>query len=142
MFAFFLTPLGRRIAIGAGIVLAVVVLFRWYGNYQYYAGREDEKATASQAIAKAATDARNAARAQLQTEREQLEKETTALAQSRAQFERDRRRVDAQFRDRLAAITTASKEDSQRVVSTPDSGLSDLVRTLNLELRPKPAALP
>lgn len=135
MFALFLTPLGRRIAIGAGIVLALVFCIRWYTNHAYNQGREDEKATASQAIAKAANDARNAARGELLAEREQLEKETAALAQSRAQFDRDRRQIDLQINSRLAAISEASRKDSQRVIETSDDGLDDLIRQLNSELR-------
>lgn len=137
--AFFLTPVGRRVAIGAGILVLVLFALRLYGNRQYSKGREDEKVTASQAIAKAANDARTAARSEIQKEREALNVEAAALAQSRAQFERDRKQVDVQLRDRLNAIATASRNDNARINQTSDDALDSLLRSLIGELRGKPA---
>jgi hypothetical protein len=142
IFAFFATPLGRKIGIGAAILLSVLVLLRWYGNRQYNAGRDDEKVTSSKAIEKAANEARDAARAELNTERANLEAASIALAQSRNQFDRDRKQVDAQINSRLTAIANASKEDSTRVLETPDVDLDALIRSLLGELRSAAAPIP
>lgn len=132
---FLLSPLGFKIAAGIVIVLAGFGLLRLYGNAQYYKGREDEKQSASEQSRKEADKARDAARAELQKEREQVASDRASLAASRAQFQQDRQRLDVQMRDRLAAIAAASKGDTNRVLETPDAGLSDLVRMLNSELR-------
>jgi hypothetical protein len=140
MWAFFVTPLGRRIAIGAGITLAVAFALRWYGNRQWYAGREDGKAAIAEDLEREVTKARNEERARLKAERDQLALERQSLADGRAQLERDRQSVDRAVIDRLYSIEESLRNENLRVTETPDSGLADLVRTLNRELRAGSAA--
>lgn len=135
MFAFFATPLGRRIGAAVGIALAMFMLLRWYGNRQYYAGRAEENKAFGGDMLKVANKARDAARLELQAERDALAKAGDQMRQARAQFDRDRVKSDTVVRDRLASIDASLREDNSRVLSTPDSGLSDLIRMQLADLR-------
>lgn len=139
MFAFLMTPLGRRIAIGGGILILSLGALRLWGNRQYAIGREDEKASSSKMLAEMATKARDDARNELMAEREALAADRTALDQSRAQFLADRRQVDTQLQARLNTIATAARQGTNVVSQTPDDGINNLVRTLLADLRTSPA---
>lgn len=141
MFAFFATPLGRRLGVAVGTILAVVMLLRWYGNRQYYAGRDEERKAFGGDMLKVANQARNSARAELQKERDALATAGDQMRQARAQFDRDRAKSDGIVRDRLASIDATLREDNSRVVSTPDSGLSDLIRSQVADIRARRAAI-
>lgn len=136
MWLFLMSPLGRRIGLAAGAVVLLGLALRWYGNRQYAQGRQEEKTVAVESIAKAATEARDAARLELQQERDQVAQESAKNAAARSQFERDRKGADATMRARLSAIVTATQEGKTRVLETSDSGLADLIRDLNRELEP------
>jgi hypothetical protein len=111
---------------------------RWYGNRQYTKGQDAEKVKVAEQIQKAANDARDAARLELQQERESIAKETAANLATRRQFERDRQSADASMRDRLSAIVSATQEGHARVLETSDADLVSLIRDLNRELEPVP----
>lgn len=122
--------------IGAGVLVVLgLTALRWYGNRQYYAGREEEKAVTAQILAKAAGEARDEARAELRQEREAVEVAVAELNKAKADLQRQKSNVDAELRSRLAAIQSKLQEEDTRVVTTPAGDLPDLVRQLNTELR-------
>lgn len=122
--------------IGAGVLVVFVLMAaRWYGNRQYAAGREEERAATAQILAKAADKARDEARAELQQQREAVQVAVSELNKVKADLQRQKVNVDAELRSRLAAIQSKLQEEDTRVVTTLAGDLPDLVRQLNAELR-------
>src|SRR5678816_2609822 len=133
MWAFFISPLGRKIALYGVATVTIFLVIRWWGNKQYYQGREAESMKATENLDKRVQEATQRVRDELKMEWAELESSQQQLNAERAQFKRDQARIDQVSNERMAKIESLLKEDNRRVITTNDSDLPDLIRALNAE---------
>jgi hypothetical protein len=129
------TPLGRQIGTAVILILIAGIVLRVMTNRAYESGRQNQSRDDAEALRKAADDAAQKARAELQQERDTVTQQAAANVQLKGALDKERATLNTQVVDRLHGIESKLQGDQERVAVVPDSGLSDLVRSLNAELR-------
>lgn len=140
MWGFLLTPWGRRIAIGAGILIVGGFALRWWGNKQWEAGRRDGQADMASELQKAANDAREKTLAEVAIEREALLRDQTALEDALRGARRQSQILQQTIDTKLAAIDASLKRETLDVATLPVGGIPDRIRAANSLYRARRAA--
>lgn len=131
MWAFILSPIGRRILIGAAVLIVFAVVLKQYGNRQWEQGLREGKQTSAHDLEKAANSGRDQARAELQAARTQLNLDTSLITDKMKQLETFRVGLDDRLKTTTDVGTLVIKQEQQHVLETPDTDLPDLIRALN-----------
>ena len=132
--AFLASPLVRKIGLYAAAGLAIFLLVRWYGNRQFYQGKEEGRQAATVEIERAK-------RAEWESRENAIAQEAASVAQAkfgideeRAALGRMRRTLDASLKQSLDSIQAHSQVDNAKVLAVPDADLVRAVRALSAEL--------
>ncbi len=141
MLAFLLSPLGRRIAIGAALILAFAMCLKWYGNRQWQAGKEQGQQTSAKMLEDAANKGRDEARAELQAAKDAVDMAAAQLSKTRNSVQAERTSAQSGIQSQLAAIDQKLQKDTVHAAEIPDSQLSGLIRSLNERYRAGTAAV-
>ncbi len=142
MWAFLLSPLGRKIALGVVILVAGGALLRWYGNRQYEEGQDSAKVKMADELKKAADTARDKVLSETKAERESLVEQQRALQARVADLIRNETRLQATLEGRLSSIDARLRRETIEVSTIPVSDLPDGIRAANRIYRARRGSAP
>lgn len=127
-------PLVRKLAIYAGIIAAILLFMRWYGNAQWKKGAEDGRKAAAAEISKQKEAEWKAKEEAIAASIASIEAEKSFLANAGERLIKDRANISRALKDGLAAVQAARNNDYENVASVPAVELDSALRAISRDL--------
>lgn len=135
MLAFFLSPLGRKIALYAGIAVALFFAYRWWSNALVERGRSEGRQEQLKADEKILREEQEKAQATIDSERALLAGAVAAADANRAELRRVRTDMTANLDKALSEIRAGREVRDAHIDTIADAELVDAIRAQLARLR-------
>ena len=134
MWKWIISPTGRTIAIYTAIVIASLLIARWYGNKQWTKGESEGRQFVADQLIREKEKEWAARERQIAETKAMLEEQTLILNHATTEIINAR----AQLRDQYTALTareTVRREADEKIITAvPDSELRAAIRAISAEL--------
>lgn len=139
MIAFFLSPLGRKIAIYGAIAVGLFFAYRWWSNRLVEQGRSEGRQEQLKADEKILREEQEKAQATIDQERALVASAVAAADANRAELRRVRTDMTANLDKALAEIRAGREVTDDAISRIPGTELDDAIR-MQLRRLATPAA--
>lgn len=122
-------PVVRKIIIYAAIAAAALYALRWYGNKQFYIGKEEGRVAATVEIEKAK-------KAEWKAEEDRIAAERIKVATQQSEIMRSRQAITQTLNEIASKANQGKGAISGQVFAVPDASLDAALRAVSTELGP------